>query len=600
MGLGGGGGMGRSSRLYKALVASGLARGAGSDMSLTIDPFLFQIGVTGLPGSDLSVLERVAEGEVERLQNELVPAKELERALRQLEAQFVYSSEGMTNQAYWLGLWEIVDGWKRAASLPEEIRSVTAEDVRRVAQRYLVPERRTAGWLEPLAGEAAAAGSSAEAGLRFAPPLAWGLSGPHSPAGAEHGAFRRAVLRNGVPVLGQERPQSRSFALRMRVPAGAVFEPPGEAGIAFLTARSLQRGSGGRTFDEINTRLDELGGSITVDAGREYVEARVRGLCDDFPELVEILALAVQHPDFRADEVDKVRSEQLGAIAETDNDTRATADRLLRRSVYPEPNPFGRRVLGTRESVAAFGRDAVATYHARAYSPDGATIAVVGGIGAFEGALETLGSAFDTWDGSRRTVSIADRHHSNEAAGRATEAIPGKSQADIAVGVASIPRGHADYYALDVANLILGRLGLMGRLGAEVRDRQGLAYYASSQLEPRRDGTLWAARAGVDPENVERALHAIQSELDRLRGDLVAKEELDDAKSYLTGVLPLALETHDGVASTLLAIEEFGLGLDYLDRYPDIIAAVSREQVRVAARSHLDPERLAIGIARPA
>jgi zinc protease len=180
------------------------------------------------------------------------------------------------------------------------------------------------------------------------------------------------------------------------------------------------------------------------------------------------------------------------------------------------------------------------------------------------------------------------------------ETIPGKSQADIAVGVASIPRGHADYYALDVANLILGRLGLMGRLGAEVRDRQGLAYYASSQLEPRRDGTLWAARAGVDPENIERALHAIQSELNRLRDELVSDHELEDAKSFLTGVLPLALETHDGVASILLAIEEFGLGLDYLDRYPDIIGAVSREQVRDAARSHLDPETLAIGIARPA
>ena len=183
---------------------------------------------------------------------------------------------------------------------------------------------------------------------------------------------------------------------------------------------------------------------------------------------------------------------------------------------------------------------------------------------------------------------------------RTTEAIPGKTQVDIAAGVATIPRGHEDYYALDIANMILGRLGLMGRLGAEVRDRQGLAYYASSQLEPRRDSTLWAARAGVDPENVERAVHAVQTELDRLRSELVSDEELEDAKSYLTGVLPLALETHDGAASILLAIQEFGLGLDYLDRYPDIITAISAEQVRQAARSHLDPEKLAIAIARPA
>ena len=600
MGLAGGGAMGRSSRLYKALVASGLARAAGSDMSLTTDPYLFQIGVTGLPGSDLLELEQVADDEVRRLQQDLVPADELQRALRQLEAQFVYSSEGMTNQAYWFGQWEIIDGWKRAVSLPDEIRRVTANDVQRVAQQYLRVERRTVGWLEPVAGGGAVTDGPAATGLPFAPPMAWGLQGPDSSAGGGQGAFRRAVLSNGVPVLGQERPQSRSFALRVRVPAGVIYELyPEESGIAYLTARSLQRGSGGRSFDEINTRLDELGGSITVDAGREYIEARVRGLRDDFAELVDMLAQALQHPDFPAVEVDKVRAEQLGAIAEADNDTRATADRLLRRSIYPEPNPLGRRVLGNSETVAALGRDAVVAYHAEAFNPLGATIAVVGGMREFGLARETLSTAFGSWSGSPRAVDFEDRLVSNAATAIATEAIPGKSQADITVGVATIPRGHRDYYALDVGNLILGRLGLMGRLGAEVRDRQGLAYYASSQLEARRDGTLWAARAGVDPENIDRAVQSITSELDRLRGELVSDEELEDAKSYLTGVLPLALETHDGVASTLLAIEEFGLGLDYLDRYPDIIAAVSRDRVREAARSHLDPARLAIAIARP-
>jgi zinc protease len=80
----------------------------------------------------------------------------------------------------------------------------------------------------------------------------------------------------------------------------------------------------------------------------------------------------------------------------------------------------------------------------------------------------------------------------------------------------------------------------------------------------------------------------------------VTIEELEDAKNYLTGVLPLALETHDGVVSILLAIEEFGLGLDYLDQYPRIISAIGREQVLQGSRSHLDPQRLAIGIASPA
>ena len=599
MGLGGGAAMGRSSRLYRALVASGLARAAGSDMGLTIDPYLFQIGVTGLPGSDLSQLERIVDGEVARLQDEPVPDNELQRALRQLEAQFVYSSEGMTNQGYWLGHWEIVDGWHRATSLPDEIRAVTAEDIQRVARQYLQSDRRTVGWLEPLVDEAATPGAPA-AGRHFAAPAAWGLTGPRSTTPAEQAAFHRAVLPNGIPVLGQERPQSSSFALRLRVPAGVISERPEESGIAALTARSLQRGSSGCSFEAISTRLDELGGSISIDAGREFVEARVRGLRDDFSELTQLLADALQRPDFPADEVGKVRSEQLGAIAEADNDTRATADRLLRRSIYPEPHPFGRRVLGDPEIVAALDRHAVASFHGRAFGPAGAVLAIVGGLEGIDNAVEKLSAAFGSWDGSGQRDNIGNGLATNDTIVRATEVIPGKSQVDIAAGVATIPRGHPDYYALEVANLILGRLGLMGRLGAEVRDRQGLAYYASSHLEPRRDGTLWAARAGVDPAHVDRALDAIHRELERIRTELVSDEELMDAKSYLTGVVPLALETHDGVAAILLAIEEFSLGLDYLDRYPGLIAAIEAEQVRMAAGLHLDPDRLAVGVAGPA
>lgn len=150
-----------------------------------------------------------------------------------------------------------------------------------------------------------------------------------------------------------------------------------------------------------------------------------------------------------------------------------------------------------------------------------------------------------------------------------------------------------------MANLILGRLGLMGRLGASVRDAQGLAYYVFSVLEPGRHGSLWVSRAGIDPSNVDRALASVVAEVRRLRDEPVTGEELDDAKSYMTGILPLALEANDGVAATLLNIEYYDLGLDYLDRYPGIINALSRDDLLAAVRSHLDPQRLAIGVAGP-
>jgi zinc protease len=598
MGFGGGGGMGRSSRLYRALVASGLARSAESDMPITIDPYLFQIFVTGLPESDLGHIEHILDAELERLRSEEIGADEIERAKRQVESQFVYSSEGVTNQAYWLGQWEIVDNWRRAESLPDEIRAVSAGDVQRVASAYLDPERRTVGWLEPTADDSAHEANASDA--HFLIPMTWGLDGPHAAQRNETRGLERAVLENGLVVLGQDRPQSQSVAVRLRLPAGALRDSWEHAGLAHLTARSLLRGANGLTFEQINMRTDTLGSSISLDAGREFVEARVRSLSGDVSEMVHLLADIVRRPDFPVAEVTRVRNEQLGTIAELNHDTRATADRLLRGGVYPEPNPLGRRVLGTSQTTSELDAGAVRDFHFRQYAPAGAVIAVVGGLGDFDRVLEMIAAAFGDWRGERSASEPIAASLENEGRVTYSEEIPGKSQADLAAGLATIPRNHPDYYALDMANLVLGRLGLMGRLGAEVRDRQGLAYYVFSQIEPRVDGSLWAARAGVDPVNVERALSAVESELNRLRTNPIEPAELEDAKSYAIGSMPLALESHDGMAATLLAIEHFSLGPDYLDRYPDLIAGISREHVLAAAAEHLDSSRLAVGIAKPA
>jgi zinc protease len=316
--------------------------------------------------------------------------------------------------------------------------------------------------------------------------------------------------------------------------------------------------------------------------------------------MVSLLANAVQRPDFPVEQVELVRAEQLGAIKDAANDTRAVSDRDLRRALYPEPNPLGRSSLGGQESVNRLTVDDARRFHAGHVTPQRAAFAVVGSFGGGDEVSSILETAFGSWTTDSAETGEPILGRTNPAAEAIEEGIPGKSQADLAVGLATIPRLHPDFIPLDVANLILGRLGLMGRLGAEVRDKQGLAYYVFSQMEPRRDGTLWSARAGVDPANIDQALTSIRAELEKLRREPVSEAELSDARSYLVGVLPLALESNDGVAATLLSLEEYGLGLDYLDRYPGIVASVTREGILRAAAEHLNPDKLVVAVARPA
>jgi zinc protease len=600
MGIAGGGPMGRSSRLYRSLVATGLARSAGSDFDFFIDPYLLMIGVTALPGVEPERIEPTLDTEHDRLEAEQVPEDEFARAVKQVKAQYVYSSEGVTNQAFWLGQMELVGDYQRAERFIGEIEAVSPADVQRIAQTYLTRDNRTVGWLLPEGNGGGAADTieSEAAAVRY-----WGINGPNAPATASNPVrtpFERRVLANGIVLLGQPQPDDPSLVLRLRVGAGAALDMEGKGGIAALTARSLTRGTARRTFEEINEFTDSLGASISVEPSQIYTEIRLRFLREDLKPMVELAGDILRRPTFPSTEVDKVRAEILAAIKEQDDDTRSVADRSVRKLLYPEGHPLHGRVLGEPEDVSRLTVDDLRALHEAWYGPANLKVAVVGGFERLDDIANLLEQAFGDWPSPAQSADLDLSTSRPEASARSEVSIAGKTQADVAIGFPVLSRLDERFQAFDMANLILGQLGLMGRLGASVRDRQGLAYYAFSSVEPGRAGSVWISRAGVDAQNVERAIQGVIDEVKRLRSEPVSADELDDGKRYLTGVLPLALESNDGIASLLLSIEHFDLGLDYLDRYPAIVEAVSAQDIQNVAQANLDPERLQVAVAKPA
>ncbi len=412
-------------------------------------------------------------------------------------------------------------------------------------------------------------------------------------------AIERQVLGNGIVVLGSERPESRSVALRARLRAGARFDTVETEGLARLTAVMLQHGTARYSFAELNELTDGLGASIGVEVGRLSIELTVRCLAEDLAQMAELLAEVARRPTFPPDELEKVRGQTIAAIVRAEQDTRAVAERSLRELAYPAGHPFARSVLGTQESVRVLGRDELVAFHARHYRPDVMTVAVVGGV-AYPAAVEALERAFGDWQpqGEAPPPDIPPAEPP-PAGQRRDHALAGKRQSDIALGLPALGRTHPDYYALNTANLVLGRLGLAGRLGKRVREEQGLAYSVFSSLDGGPGPGPWTARAGVAPGNVERAIESILAEVRRLRDEPVGADDLADARDYLTGSLPVALESQDGTARTLLDIEAYDLGLDYLARYPGIIAALTPGQLQAAAQRWLHPERMSIAVAGP-
>jgi zinc protease len=406
----------------------------------------------------------------------------------------------------------------------------------------------------------------------------------------------RVVLDNGIIVLIRENHAAPVTVIDGYIPTGSIHDPADKAGLASFVANMLTRGSTHYDFDAFNTIIESVGASMAAGAEDHSTSFGAHSLSEDFPMMLEVLADILRRPTFPSNHVQRLRNHKLVQIQERDEDTQEVASLRFYETVYPN-HPYGRSTTGYMETINAIQRSDLQEFHAAHYSPQGTILVVVGDVET-QAAIDLIQMHFSDWQGAPPDQSVPPVPKL-DGVRRHTYALPGKIQSDIMLGYSTVSRYHPDYFAVRVANTILGRFGMMGRLGETVREEQGLAYYVYSSQEAGPIAGLWYAAAGVNPMNVEQVITSIQSEFARLAAEPVSDEELADTQAYLTGVLPLQLETNDGVASTLLNIERYGLGLDYLHRYNDLIYSVTAADIQRVAKSYLRPDAYALVVAGP-
>jgi zinc protease len=592
--------MGRSSRLYRALVDGGLASGVGSSFAATRDPYLFGIEATPRPGVSLEDVERAIFQEVENVQKFGVSREEVGRAMKQVKAQFVYASESVTDQSYWLGAMEVLDSYETYGKIVERLEQVSPEDIKRVAEEYLTESNRIVGWLVPT--ETAGADISPQASAIgqayfYSGPGRWSVpSGSAAPALSL--PIHREELDNGIVVLAVQDTTTPQVIVRASLMAGSIFDSEEKSGTARFAAPMLMRGTGNHTFQELSEETDGLGMALTVDAGRLTAQIGVRCLKEDFGRGMELMAEVLRGPVFPPEEIEKLRGQIISGLREQESSARAVAERRFLKELYPPGHAYHLWPLGTQETVSAITREDLEGFYRQHYRPDTLVVAVVGDS-PVEHAVEEVRRVLGDWQPSGAPPEFRVDPVDLPARASHDEVVPGKFQSEIVMGLPAISRKDPEYYAMRLGNLILGELGLSGRLGASIRERQGLAYHVSSDAQAGVGPSPWAVRAGVNPANVDRAIEAALQEVGRWREELVSAEELEDAKSFLVGSLPIALETNDGVARTILDIEFYELGLDYLQRYPGIIQSISAEEIRDAVRRWIHPEHMVTIVAGP-
>jgi len=409
----------------------------------------------------------------------------------------------------------------------------------------------------------------------------------------------RVAFANGLTVLIRENQAAPVAVLHGSLAAGAGCEAAEQAGLASFTAAMLSRGSRQYDFDAFNAAVENVGGNLTFGADTHSTNFGVVCLQEDFANLVGVLADALRSPTFPQKQVSLVRRQRLVELQERDEDTGSMAGLRFYETLFGRSHPYGRSTSGYCETVKGLQRSDLQSFHQAHFTPDQGVVVVTGAVET-QAVLDLLGATLGDWQGppaSRSALAAPEVVCTTPT--RVMVPMADKVQADIMLGVSGVPRNHPDFYALRVANCILGQFGMMGRLGARVREEQGLAYYAYSSLAADAVGGVWTAAAGVNPRDVESAIASMQDEFTRIAAEGVSADELADSQAYLTGHLPLTLETNEGVAATLLSMEWYALGLDYLLRYKDLIYSVTSDDVQRVCAQYLRPERIVTVVAGP-
>ncbi len=408
----------------------------------------------------------------------------------------------------------------------------------------------------------------------------------------------RYELPNGIVVLARENDASPAVVVRGYVRVGAYDEKPEQAGLAIFTADGLMRGTEHRSFEDIYETVESVGASVSVSGGTHTTAFGTKSLAEDLPLALDVLADVLRYPIFPADEVEKLRGEILTDLAERVHDTRRMANLTFHELAYPDGHPYGYSLSGYPETIGGLSRDDLVDFYNGGYGAQGMVIVVVGAV-APEDVRQQIEDIFGDWEGQRYDRDPLPEVSPITEVRERYLPIPDKTQADIVLGYPGPARAAPDYLDARLCNTILGVFGLMGRLGENVRDEQGLAYYATSRLSGGEGPGPWRVIAGVNPVNVEQAVASIRDEVRRICQEPVGAEELADNKAFITGSMPLHLETNEGVAGTILSMERHGLGLDYLQRYADMINEITAERVQATAQRWLDPDAYAIAIAGP-
>jgi zinc protease len=401
-----------------------------------------------------------------------------------------------------------------------------------------------------------------------------------------------AKLPNGLGLVVVEDDRLPLVSYRLSFRTGDAHDPKGLPGLTDMMAALLNEGTESRSSLDIANEVELLGATLHAGAGSDYTTVAASALSVFGDRILELMADVTLRPSFPENEVELAKQNTKESLKQQRAQPSFLANEMVARVMFGE-HPYS-VIAPTPESLEATTRQHLVDFHRAVFVPNNAVFMVVGDVQATE-IHEQIEKLFGAWQPG---TPPADRFSPPpERVARVTYLIdrPGSAQSNIVIANNGMNRTDPDYFPLLLMHTVLGGTA-SARLFMNLREEKGYTYGAYSNLDARRAAGTFRATAEVRSAVTGDSLKEFFYELERIGTEPVSEKEIKDAKSYLTGVFPLRLETQEGLIDQLVQIKMMGLSEDHLETYRDRVQAVTREQIQHVAQKYVRPEAAAIVI----
>lgn len=619
----------RDARLYKLMVEKAqLATSVAGGFGMSKDPTLFSISCTLKPDSSVDKAEAMIWEQINKMQNEDVTDHELQKVKNRYKFTQVTSYTKNADIGGRISRYETYFGWDFYYEFDKRIFEVTKEDIKRVMNKYFAPEKVTVAYTFPKEGvekkgrkpvddENETEEDTENLYLEdqdkfyFLPPVeAIELTAAIASSSIDEiikpkpiaPLIKTMVLRNGITLHTIEDHLVPAVTIVGMIETGYIPEnlEGRQPGIAALLADVMNRGTKEMNYEQISERMAFVPFSFSASGSYRGFYFQGYSLLENADEMMSIGYDMVTDPPVRQEDIDKLKPRHIIGAKNRFKKTGVRAFYHLFNNIFGD-HPIT-KYNSTEESIKSIARDDLLALHKKYFNSDNVTILMVGDMTP-EQMKELADKYFGSWKNPNGLTVIPETPAVTELSKKEIKVFPEKDYTECTINIGFAPFNNIDpgeAETVSVLNYILAASALTSRMGIELRDKQGLIYGIKSELWSTSDNFgYWKFNTKTGPENTEKVISGIFTEIRKLLADGITDEELETAKQRQLGLLPFFVETPDDVAQRVYNLIKDKKPFDYFDKKAERILAVTKDDVLRVAEKYFTLDRFIIVVDGP-